>query len=373
MEGVGKRQGFKPYNKDSFQAVAGVSENISSENKPVQTYAELIKQAIDESPYKQLSLGEIYNWFQVNFRFFRESGNAWKSAVKHNLSLHTMFKRTEQVTGTVWIVCKEGIRESEKGLKGHESDRAGIGQGNSSFNQGRGAPYIHPCVNKRDRHSQVKLVNMGNKSGLPGGGAIGKDVGGILGERVLNNTDAEKHGGSHDRSSQASGMFRNGAADTEEKGFQTSEQRLRNQEYPIQPSEYSCSLYRHLVESITEEALKSTISPNCSQEQQKTSQTSMSGSSLSKVSITPCISDQKSYEKISQNLPHQLEGRNLKNIMEVSCEKVTVPRMLEDTPQFSMIEPSQIKKEQNPLSNISIEDLVEDELCKVTDKNILQV
>ncbi|XP_032691557.1 forkhead box protein P1 isoform X22 [Odontomachus brunneus] len=94
--------------------------------RPPFTYASLIRQSIIESPEKQLTLNEIYNWFQNTFCYFRrnaatwkeESRNVgrgtfcyfrrntatWKNAVRHNLSLHKCFMRVENVKGAVWTV-----------------------------------------------------------------------------------------------------------------------------------------------------------------------------------------------------------------------------------------------------------------------------
>nr|XP_057931922.1 forkhead box protein P2-like isoform X2 [Doryrhamphus excisus] len=72
--------------------------------RPPFTYATLIRQAIMESPHKQLTLNEIYNWFTRTFVFFRRNAATWKNAVRHNLSLHRCFVRVENAKGAVWTV-----------------------------------------------------------------------------------------------------------------------------------------------------------------------------------------------------------------------------------------------------------------------------
>ncbi|XP_001965926.3 forkhead box protein P1 isoform X2 [Drosophila ananassae] len=72
--------------------------------RPPFTYASLIRQAIIDSPDKQLTLNEIYNWFQNTFCYFRRNAATWKNAVRHNLSLHKCFMRVENVKGAVWTV-----------------------------------------------------------------------------------------------------------------------------------------------------------------------------------------------------------------------------------------------------------------------------
>ncbi|KAE8746534.1 hypothetical protein FOCC_FOCC006768 [Frankliniella occidentalis] len=50
----------------------------SADVRPPFTYASLIRQAIIESPDKQLTLNEIYNWFQNTFCYFRRNAATWK-------------------------------------------------------------------------------------------------------------------------------------------------------------------------------------------------------------------------------------------------------------------------------------------------------
>uniref|UniRef100_H2RPR6 Forkhead box P4 n=1 Tax=Takifugu rubripes TaxID=31033 RepID=H2RPR6_TAKRU len=72
--------------------------------RPPFTYASLIRHAILESPDRQLTLNEIYNWFTRKFAYFRRNTATWKNAVRHNLSLHKCFVRVENVKGAVWTV-----------------------------------------------------------------------------------------------------------------------------------------------------------------------------------------------------------------------------------------------------------------------------
>ncbi|GFR66311.1 forkhead box protein P1 [Elysia marginata] len=76
----------------------------STDVRPPFTYASLIRQAIIESPHRQLTLNEIYQWFQATFAYFRRNEATWKNAVRHNLSLHKCFMRVENVKGAVWTV-----------------------------------------------------------------------------------------------------------------------------------------------------------------------------------------------------------------------------------------------------------------------------
>ncbi|XP_059351948.1 forkhead box protein P2-like isoform X2 [Daphnia carinata] len=72
--------------------------------RPPFTYASLIRQAIIESPERQLTLNEIYTWFQNTFCYFRHNAATWKNAIRTNLSLHKCFVRYEDDFGSYWMV-----------------------------------------------------------------------------------------------------------------------------------------------------------------------------------------------------------------------------------------------------------------------------
>ncbi|UJR23075.1 hypothetical protein I4U23_026098 [Adineta vaga] len=99
--------------------------------RPPFTYATLIRQAIIESPDNQLTLNEVYKWFEAQFLYFRKNAQTWKNAVRHNLSLHKCFMRVENIKGAVWTVdegefCKRRLtRGAEKGNNHHESSSYG--------------------------------------------------------------------------------------------------------------------------------------------------------------------------------------------------------------------------------------------------------
>ncbi|CAL1541876.1 unnamed protein product [Lymnaea stagnalis] len=91
--------------------------------RPPFTYASLIRQAIIESPHRQLTLNEIYQWFQNTFAYFRRNEATWKNAVRHNLSLHKCFMRVENVKGAVWTV-------DEIEFYKRRPQKLGVGSGN---------------------------------------------------------------------------------------------------------------------------------------------------------------------------------------------------------------------------------------------------
>ncbi|XP_078391396.1 forkhead box protein P1-like [Cetorhinus maximus] len=94
--------------------------------RPPLTYAALIRWAILESPDRQLTLNEIYQWFTHTFAFFRYNTATWKNAVRHNLSLHKCFVRVENVKGSVWTVDELEFqrRRGQKASRDSEQDGA---------------------------------------------------------------------------------------------------------------------------------------------------------------------------------------------------------------------------------------------------------
>ncbi|XP_058419038.1 forkhead box protein P1 isoform X9 [Diceros bicornis minor] len=82
----------------------------NAEVRPPFTYASLIRQAILESPEKQLTLNEIYNWFTRMFAYFRRNAATWKGAIRTNLSLHKCFIRVEDEFGSFWTVDDEEFK-----------------------------------------------------------------------------------------------------------------------------------------------------------------------------------------------------------------------------------------------------------------------
>lgn len=105
-----KRFNSRVLERTNMDIVNEIEKNSSyyktADIRPPFTYASLIKQAIVESTDKQLTLNEIYNWFQDRFCYFKPDANSWKNAIRHNLSLHKCFVRMENIKGAVWTICE---------------------------------------------------------------------------------------------------------------------------------------------------------------------------------------------------------------------------------------------------------------------------
>ena len=92
------------------------------ESKPPFSYAQLIVQAVSQSPDKQLTLSGIYAYIIKNYPYFRSADKGWQNAIRHNLSIHRCFYRVprfpqfphaEERNGSFWRVDPSSI-ESKK-------------------------------------------------------------------------------------------------------------------------------------------------------------------------------------------------------------------------------------------------------------------
>ncbi|KAK4467890.1 hypothetical protein MN116_008501 [Schistosoma mekongi] len=101
--------------------------------RPRFTYANLIRQAILESPGQQLSLSAIYVWLQREFAYFRQNEATWKNAVRHNLSLHKCFRRLETTSGSVWVVDESEYqrRKAKRAVRWYPNSTGAKHQGSS--------------------------------------------------------------------------------------------------------------------------------------------------------------------------------------------------------------------------------------------------
>eukprot|EP01136_Pigoraptor_vietnamica_P003183 Opistho-1_new@32088 len=85
---------LEPWSGDSTLGYA------QSNARPSFTYAELIREAIVNSPQRGLSLRDIYNAIRVRYGYYRNvmTANRFEAQVRHNLSLHMCFTRENKAT-----------------------------------------------------------------------------------------------------------------------------------------------------------------------------------------------------------------------------------------------------------------------------------
>lgn len=105
----------KPMQCAEDPGVEGVPPGERSMERPGPSFACIIGQAILKSAAGGLSLEHIYRYVETAYPFFKSGDGAWRNSVRHNLSIHKMFKtiaRTERHPagkGGIWV-----IEETEK-------------------------------------------------------------------------------------------------------------------------------------------------------------------------------------------------------------------------------------------------------------------
>ena len=141
--------------------------------RPPFTYASLIRQSILESAEHQLTLNDIYKWFEQNFSYFRKNAQTWKNAVRHNLSLHKCFMRVENVKGAVWTVddlefCR---RRPLKPASNPASNPASSPTSNSSSNSNSFRQSIdNPAQMSLESEVNNQFANQSNSYAYPSNG-----------------------------------------------------------------------------------------------------------------------------------------------------------------------------------------------------------
>ncbi|TPX32190.1 hypothetical protein SmJEL517_g04619 [Synchytrium microbalum] len=83
--------------------------------RPRTSYSELIREAIEASVTKSLSLQEIYDAIRERHPYFRETDSAWKNSIRHNLSVHSVFVKKPRPLnrpgkGFLWTVNKAKVK-----------------------------------------------------------------------------------------------------------------------------------------------------------------------------------------------------------------------------------------------------------------------
>ncbi|KAF4104740.1 forkhead box protein O4 [Onychostoma macrolepis] len=134
-----------------------------------QSYADLISQAIENSPEKRLTLAQIYDWMVKTVPYFKDKGDSnssagWKNSIRHNLSLHNKFLRVHnESTGksSWWMLNPEG------GKTGKAPRRRAASMDNSS-------KLLKSRIRAKQTKKQAGAAGIGGSGGaLQGEGASG--------------------------------------------------------------------------------------------------------------------------------------------------------------------------------------------------------
>jgi hypothetical protein len=86
--------------------------DYKSDEKPSYSYALMTRFAILGSPYKSLSLAEIYIMLEAKFPWFAREDNKWRDSIRYNLSSNNWFVKTKRAlhqpgVGNLWTVDEE--------------------------------------------------------------------------------------------------------------------------------------------------------------------------------------------------------------------------------------------------------------------------
>uniref|UniRef100_A0AAZ3QPF6 Fork-head domain-containing protein n=1 Tax=Oncorhynchus tshawytscha TaxID=74940 RepID=A0AAZ3QPF6_ONCTS len=133
---------------------------MNAEVRPPFTYASLIRQAILESPEKQLTLNEIYNWFTRMFAYFRRNAATWKASMaENNIPLYT----TASIGSPTLNSLANAIREEMNGAMDH-----GNSNGSDSSPGRSPLPAMHHIkeepLDPEDHEGPLSLVMTANHS-----------------------------------------------------------------------------------------------------------------------------------------------------------------------------------------------------------------
>uniref|UniRef100_A0A3Q1F3B3 Forkhead box P1b n=1 Tax=Acanthochromis polyacanthus TaxID=80966 RepID=A0A3Q1F3B3_9TELE len=135
---------------------------MNADVRPPFTYASLIRQAILESPEKQLTLNEIYNWFTRMFAYFRRNAATWKASMaENNIPLYT----TASIGSPTHNFLANAIREEMNGAMDH-----GNSNGSDSSPGRSPLPAMHHIsvkeepLDPEDHEGPLSLVTTANHS-----------------------------------------------------------------------------------------------------------------------------------------------------------------------------------------------------------------
>ncbi|OLN81816.1 Fork-head transcriptional regulator 2 [Colletotrichum chlorophyti] len=103
--------------------------------KPQYSYAQMITQAIINTPEGKLNLNGIYNFIMTNYAYYRNQQAAgWQNSIRHNLSLNKAFDKVARSTdepgkGMKWQIVPEAREEMTRtaykgGRGGHRGSSA---------------------------------------------------------------------------------------------------------------------------------------------------------------------------------------------------------------------------------------------------------
>ncbi|XP_059377398.1 forkhead box protein O4-like [Carassius carassius] len=136
-----------------------------------QSYADLISQAIENSPEKRLTLAQIYDWMVKTVPYFKDKGDSnssagWKNSIRHNLSLHNKFLR----------VHNESTGKSSWWMLNPEGGKTGKAPRRRAASMDNGSKLLKSRLRAKQTKKQAGAAGIGGSGGaLQGEGASGAD------------------------------------------------------------------------------------------------------------------------------------------------------------------------------------------------------
>ncbi|KXH50602.1 fork head domain-containing protein [Colletotrichum simmondsii] len=110
--------------------------------KPQYSYAQMITQAIINTPERKLNLNGIYNFIMNNYAYYKHQQAAgWQNSIRHNLSLNKAFDKVARSTdepgkGMKWQIVPEAREEmTRSAYKGGRGGHRGSSAPSSPNNQ----------------------------------------------------------------------------------------------------------------------------------------------------------------------------------------------------------------------------------------------
>ncbi|XP_063436224.1 uncharacterized protein LOC134717657 [Mytilus trossulus] len=104
------------YDNHRYQNIPKKKKNYKRKDRPPYTYASLVRQAIIESPKRQLSTSDIYSWTLRTFKHYETEAHilTMKNNIRHALTAHDCFVRLPSDNQGVWAVDEELFDQMKK-------------------------------------------------------------------------------------------------------------------------------------------------------------------------------------------------------------------------------------------------------------------
>ncbi|GKT87992.1 LOW QUALITY PROTEIN: fork head domain-containing protein [Colletotrichum tofieldiae] len=130
--------------------------------KPQYSYAQMITQAIINTPEGKLNLNGIYNFIMNNYAYYRHQQAAgWQNSIRHNLSLNKAFDKVARSTdepgkGMKWQIVPEAREEMTRsaykgGRGGHRGSSAPSSPIELHYPWAEGRECQRACINAEEK------------------------------------------------------------------------------------------------------------------------------------------------------------------------------------------------------------------------------